>query len=62
MKFQFSCSARDVDLDRGQTILLHSQLELFVSLGYSVTLKTCHGWRVTPQPAESNGKRGLVEK
>ena len=62
VKLQFSCPARDVNLDRGQTIFLHSQLELFVSLAYSVTLKTCHSWRVTPEPVESNGKWDAVEK
>jgi len=43
MEFQFSSSARDVNLDGGQTIALHSQVELFVSLANSVALKTCHG-------------------
>ena len=43
VKFHFSGSAGDVNLDAGQTTSLHSQVELFVSLAYSVTLKTCHG-------------------
>ena len=43
VKFQFPGSARDVNLDGGQTTALHSQVELFVSLAYSVALKTCHG-------------------
>jgi hypothetical protein len=37
-------------------------VELFVSLAYSVTLKTCHGWRVTPGRTESNGKRDGAER
>jgi hypothetical protein len=43
MEFHFSGSARDMDLDGGQTTALHPQVELFVSLAYSVALKTCHG-------------------
>jgi hypothetical protein len=32
VKLQFAGSARDVNLDRGQTIPLHSHVELFVGL------------------------------
>ena len=42
MKFHFSGSARDVNPDGRQTTALHSQVELFVGLAYSVALKTCH--------------------
>ncbi len=43
VKFEFSGSACDVNLDGGQSAPLHSQVELFVRFAYSVTLKTCHG-------------------
>jgi hypothetical protein len=42
VKFQFPGSARNVNLDGGQTAPMHSQVELFVSLVYSVVLKTDH--------------------
>jgi len=42
VKSQFSGSARDVDLDGGQTGPLHSQVELFMGFVWSVVLKTCH--------------------
>ena len=60
VKFEFSGSACDVNLDGGQPAPLHSQVELFVSFAYSVTLKTCHGSRVGWQQTESNGKRGVA--
>jgi hypothetical protein len=43
VEFHFASSARDVNLDGGQTAALHSQVELFVSFVYPVPLKTCHG-------------------
>jgi len=43
VKFEFSSSACDVNLNGGQPTPLHSQVELFVSFVHSVTLKTCHG-------------------
>ena len=60
MKFHFSGSARDVNLDGGQPTPLHSQVELFVSFAYSVTLKTCHGKGLVWQRTKSNGKRGVT--
>jgi hypothetical protein len=43
VKFEFSGSACDVNLDGGQPAPLHSQVELFMNFSYSVTLKTLHG-------------------
>ena len=42
VKLEFSGSAGDVNPNGGQSTSLHSQVELFVSLAYSVALKTCH--------------------
>jgi hypothetical protein len=42
LHFDFSGPAIDVNLDGGQATALHSQVELFVNLAYSVALKTTH--------------------
>ena len=60
VKFEFSGSPCDVNLDGGQPTPLHAQMELFVNFEYSMPLKTSHGQRVGWQQTESNGKRGVA--
>ena len=43
IKFQFPGPARDRNLNGGQPVALHSQMELFVSFVNSVALETIHG-------------------
>ena len=55
VKLHFAGAACDVDLNGGQTVALHAQMQLLVSFAWTVALEACHGQHSTAGGVKARG-------